>query len=586
MFRYLNFLPIIFIIFGCYTLSAQSLTRIDPSLLEIFRHKEKAEYIVLMKDRTVFNQALPLKTKNQKARFVFESLVTKANQTQKEIIKILKDNNWQYRSFYVTNAIKVTSDLEMMLQLAGRGDVSHIIDDAPIRMLDYNEDKSSLQSRNAEPEWGIKYIKADSVWLHGIRGEGVIVGGQDTGYDWVVSPLKSKYKGFKDSTTITHDYNWHDAIVKNNPIFPDSVLNPCGYNTKQPCDDNNHGTHTMGTMVGEDSENNIGVAPGAKWIACRNMDRGWGQPSTYMDCFEWFLAPYDLEGNNADPNQAPHVINNSWYCSEEEGCNASNFVLMEDIIKNLKASGVVVVVSAGNTGSRGCGSVTGPPAFFESSFSVGATDINGNIAGFSSQGPVVIDSSFRLKPNVAAPGVGVRSVIRNGNFGSFSGTSMAGPHIAGLVALIISANPELAGQVDVIEDIIEATAIAKNADTDCEGFLGSEVPNAVFGYGIGNALEAVKRAQAFSSKVDDDFLRDVKVFPNPTEDFLTFLVKQGDQLIDEVSIYDIKGNLLQHHDAKQYLLTTIQISHLPGGMYLYKMNIGKNVARGKFIKLK
>lgn len=130
-----------------------------------------------------------------------------------------------------------------------------------------------------------------------------------------------------------------------------------------PCDDDKHGTHTMGTMVGEDDENSIGVAPEAKWIACRNMDRGWGQPSTYMECFEWFLAPYDLEGENADPDKAPHVINNSWFCSVEEGCNPSNFILMEEIVKNLKASGVVVVVSAGNSGGSGCGSVTGPPAF-------------------------------------------------------------------------------------------------------------------------------------------------------------------------------------------------------------------------------
>lgn len=577
-----------FAIFLCLVLSLSAkaqTSKIDATLLEKYDSKDIAEYIILMQDRLVFDKPLPFKSKNQKARHVFQALYDKAQQSQKEILQTLRANQVQFRSFYVTNAIKVKSDKKLMLELAKRSDVGKIIDDAPIRMLDYDIAKNETAQRNPEPEWGLKYIKADSVWMQGIRGQGVVVGGQDTGYDWWVSPLKTKYKGYIDSTNVVHDYSWHDAILNNNPVFPDSVLNPCGYKTRQPCDDNNHGTHTMGTMVGEDSLNIIGVAPEAKWIACRNMDRGWGQPSTYIDCFEWFLAPYDLDGENPDPIQAPHVINNSWYCSVEEGCNPSNFSLMEDIVKNLKASGVVVVVSAGNFGNRGCGSVTGPPAFFEPSFSVGATNINGEIAGFSSLGPVVIDSSFRLKPNISAPGVAVRSVIRNGNYGTFSGTSMAGPHVAGMVALIISANPALAGNVEVIENILEASAVPTLSDKDCGDFVGAVVPNAVFGYGIGNVYAAVKMAQGFTSSVSESTEPLVRVYPNPTDDVVTFVLENGHQSIDEIHLYTIGGSIVRSNKYDQQMMANIQINELPKGIYIYKVKSGDQVSMGKFVKM-
>src|SRR5690606_6949367 len=190
-----------------------------------------------------------------------------------------------------------------------------------------------------------------------------------------------------------------------NPFNADSI-NPCGLDSKVPCDDNGHGTHTMGTMIGLDGPNQIGVAPEATWCACRNMERGWGTPFTYLECFEWFLAPTDLNNQNPDPTKAPHVINNSWSCPQAEGCDSSNWMLLDMAVMNLRLAGTVVVVSAGNSGS-GCGSVSTPAAMFEGSFSVGATRENDTIAGFSSRGPVFVDGSLRLKPNVAAPGVSV-----------------------------------------------------------------------------------------------------------------------------------------------------------------------------------
>ena len=205
--------------------------------------------------------------------------------------------------------------------------------------------------------------------------------------------------------------------------------------SQEPCDDQGHGTHTMGTMIGSEGDNQIGVAPDAQWCACRNMERGYGTPFTYIECFEWFLAPTDLNNENPDPSKAPHVINNSWGCPPTEGCNPDNFELMNIVVNNLRAAGIVVVVSAGNDGS-GCGSVYTPAAIYEGSFSIGATRSNDTIAGFSSRGPVWSDGSNRLKPNVCAPGTNVRSSVPGGGYDYSSGTSMAGPHVAGLVASV------------------------------------------------------------------------------------------------------------------------------------------------------
>lgn len=563
--------------------TAQAL-KIDPRLTERFAVSTHVEYIVLMKDRAVFNRLPSSWTKIQRGSFVYNNLLAKASKTQAEIIGLLRQRAIPHRSFYVTNAISVTSDRKTMEELAARSDVETVMDNTPLRMLDYTVDRSQPASRGGEPEWGLKMIKADSVWEMGYTGQGVVIGGQDTGYDWDLSPLKTKYRGYIDSTTADHNYNWHDAIHKNNPVYPDSLINSCGYSLPVPCDDNTHGTHTMGTMVGSDQDNSIGVAPDARWIGCRNMDRGWGQPTTYIECFEWLLAPYDLNGMNADPGMAPHVINNSWYCSTDEGCNPANFILMEEVVNNLKAAGIVVVVSAGNSGWEGCGSVTGPPAFFEGSFSVGATDSNDNIAGFSSRGPVVIDSSLRLKPNVSAPGVGVRSVVKGGGFAFFNGTSMAGPHVAGLVGLILSANPALAGKVELIEDIIEQTAVPRTDTTMCGNVPGTSIPNPFYGYGRVNAVTAVTRALEIASQTQDTDDSGLYVYPNPVSDLVTITAPDKEE-ISKVEIFSAAGTLAKRQDGSGLRsLFIMDLSGLPAGLYYYRVQFKNRSQAGKLVK--
>ena len=156
---------------------------------------------------------------------------------------------------------------------------------------------------NAGPETiepNITYTHAPDVWALGFRGQGITVGGADTGQRWTHNALKPQYRGW-NGVTADHNYNWHDAIH-------DSIGNPCGNDSPFPCDDNGHGTHTIGTAIGDDNMGNqIGMAPGAKWIGCRNMDQGNGTPARYLECMEWFLAPYPIGGGQGDPLRAPDI---------------------------------------------------------------------------------------------------------------------------------------------------------------------------------------------------------------------------------------------------------------------------------------
>lgn len=476
----------IFFYFLSVSLTAQLVGKIDKKLLSADQ-KNLHNIVVVLKEQADVSEAKNIKGKDAKAKFVYTTLLKTADQSQQEVKDFLSKRNKTFQSFYIVNMITLQADRELIDSLADLPSVSYVMEDGHFTMQQPIIDRTQSGARGIE--WNVGMVNAPSVWNMGYTGQGVVIGGQDTGYEWNHPSLINKYRGWNGST-VNHNYNWHDAIKIT------GTGNPCGYNLSIPCDDHNHGTHTMGTMTGDDGgSNQIGIAPGAKWIGCRNMDQGDGTLTTYTECFQWFLAPYAYGSlpSNGDPSKMPHVINNSWGCPPSEGCDNSNFDAMEMALNNLRYAGCVIVVSAGNAGAP-CSTVKDPPAIFSGSFSVGSTTSSDLISSFSSRGPVTIDLSNRLKPNIAAPGSGVRSCIKGGGYSSFSGTSMAGPHVAGIVALLISANPELAGEVDKIEDIIEQTAVPKTTIENCGSVLGTSIPNNTFGYGRIDALAAVNIA--------------------------------------------------------------------------------------------
>jgi uncharacterized repeat protein (TIGR01451 family) len=299
--------------------------------------------------------------------------------------------------------------------------------------------------------------------------------------------LIDQYRGW-DGATADHDYNWFDATG----LSPNTPVDPYG-----------HGTHTMGTMVGNDGlGNQVGVAPGARWIGCRNMNNsGWGSPATYTACYEWFVAPTRTDGSDPRPDLAPDVINNSWSCPTSEGCTDLNVLL--DAVQAVRAAGIMTVHSAGNYGSA-CSTVSEPATIYEESFSVGSTTSSDTISSFSSRGPVTVDGSNRFKPQVSAPGSGIRSTTNNDGFGYMSGTSMAAPHVAGLAALLISAQPALAGQVDSLENLIEQSALPLYTTEGCGGDTPTSHPNHTYGWGRVDAWAAYQAHLLVLDKVVSD----------------------------------------------------------------------------------
>jgi subtilisin family serine protease len=245
----------------------------------------------------------------------------------------------------------------------------------------------------------------------------------------------------------------------------------------------------LGSILG----NGIGVAPGAEWIGCVNLARNLGNPTYYLDCMQFMLAPFPSDGSpftDGDPLSGADVLNNSWGCPEVEGCDAEVYL---DAVKALRAAGVFVVSSAGNSGLYGCESVTDPLAIYEDVLSVGSINERGFLSDFSSLGPVVVDESGRIKPDLVAPGDDVISAMPNGTYARLSGTSMAGPHVVGVVALMWSANPDLKGDIDQTEKILFDTADPfEGILPDCIG--AAKIPNNAVGYGVVNAQRAVEEA--------------------------------------------------------------------------------------------
>lgn len=463
--------------------------KVDPWVLQTGA-QDQTEFLVFLADQADVRAAANLPTKAARGEFVYRTLSAHTERTQGPLRQRLQQLGVEYRPYWVANMIWVRGPLAVVQALAERADVAHIYANPSVKLavVESGAPDEAIEAGPDQPaavEWNITKVGAPQVWGAGFTGQGAVIAGQDTGYRWTHNALKGKYRGWNGATA-SHDYNWHDAIH--------TTGSSCGANATAPCDDQGHGTHTMGTMVGDDGAGNqVGMAPGAKWIGCRNMDRGNGTPATYSECYQWFIAPTKIDGTAPNPSLAPDVINNSWGCPPSEGCTDPNVLLT--VVQNVTAAGIVTVHSAGNEGSAGCSTVAEPAAIYAESFSVGATTntTNDAIADYSSRGPVTIDGSNRMKPNISAPGSDVYSSTNSSNnsYGRLSGTSMAGPHVAGLVALLISANPSLRGNVSAIRSVIEQSAVRRTTSQGCGGDSPTAVPNNVYGWGRIDAYAAV-----------------------------------------------------------------------------------------------
>ena len=427
---------------------------------------------VILKNQADLSDVSQIHDIDQRRTAVYQTLTEHANETQADLRNTFDSFSVDYTPYYLVNALEVRGGTLVRLFLLTRPEVDRVISSPRLRPASQNE-AQPMGGGDSPPTgigWNVTMIGADKVWDEfGVRGEGIVVGQSDSGADVNHPALKESYRGNIGGD----DYNWFDPWT----------------GEPAPFDGNGHGTHTLGTIVGQ---NGIGIAPGATWFACANLVRNLANPALYLDCMQFMLAPFPQGGDpfvDGDPTRAADVLNNSWGCPELEGCDANSLKAAAD---NLRAAGIFVVVSTGNDGPL-CNTVDAPLSLYDSAFSVGAIDEFGNVADFSSRGPVNADGSGRMKPDIVAPGVNILSALPGGNYGENSGTSMAGPHVVGAVVLLWSADPTLMGDIDRTEQLLIDTAKPYIGNRSVGCFEG-DIPNAAFGYGAVDVYEAVKVA--------------------------------------------------------------------------------------------
>ncbi|MEU5945390.1 S8 family serine peptidase [Micromonospora sp. NPDC047465] len=433
--------------------------KVDKKLTARLAGQTKASFWVFLDSKADLTGAAKLRRKADKAAYVHRTKTAHAARSQAGLRAALAAEGAEFTPFWLVNAIRVTGDAELLGDLAVRSDVAEILADDPVDIPKPLPGETVPATDAAE--WNIDRVGAPRVWNElGVRGEGVVVANIDSGVDVTHPAVAASYRGRNGDGTLDHNYNWFDPA----DVCP----------TAAPCDNNDHGTHTMGTMVGSDGANVIGVAPGARWIAAKGCETSSCSRASLLASGQWIVAPTDLNGANPRPDLAPDIVNNSWGSSAYDPWYT-------ETVSSWVAAGIFPAFSNGNSGPS-C-NTSGSPGSYTISYSSGAFDVNNAIASFSSRGT---GENSDIKPNIAAPGANVRSSVPGG-YASFSGTSMASPHTAATVALMWSASPAVQGDIAETRRILDDTAIDVNALT-CGGTVDD---NNVFGEGRLDAYAAV-----------------------------------------------------------------------------------------------
>ena len=437
---------------------ASAAGKIEASVRADLADDGTATFFLRIDDGADLSTAAGQPSDDARARETFDALHAHADATQRELRAILDGAGATYETFWIANTVKATGDERLVDALASRPEVTRVASEEIVALA---EPVASAPAAAADgtPQWGLDMIGAPEVWDEfDTRGQGVVIANIDSGVQYDHPSLVGSYRGNNGDGTFSHDYNWFDPT------------NTCA---TAPCDNNGHGTHTMGTMVGSDG---YGVAPGATWIAAKGCEARSCSETSLLRAGQWILAPTDVDGLNPRPELAPDIVNNSWGGGRGD-------TWYSEIIESWRAAGIFPAFAAGNYGNGICGTVDSPgdnPA----AYTVGAVGSNGTVAGFSGLGPSSIADG---KPDITAPGVDVVSTVPGGKYQSLSGTSMATPHVAGAVALLWSAAPALAGDIENTSAALGLAAV----DTEDLRCGGDASRNGVYGEGILDIHQAV-----------------------------------------------------------------------------------------------
>lgn len=506
--KIISYILSIIMVFSCITVNTnfKAYANIEKSYVDKIISNTKKPYDILVRLKSDNSSSLSLKEK--------------ASLSQRELLELFKEQGVEeYESFYISNAVHVIIENEALLRKIGALEsVDRITLNNKINLIEPIEEKNrsiiySPDSKNIE--WGVKSIHADKVWEEfGIEGEGVTVGIIDTGVNYNLPAIKSAYKGYDEATGNIDKSFYKDFIDGLDAPVADSK--------------NSHGTHVAGIICGREGENlnQIGVAPKVKFISARALDDKGGDIANLMAAAEWMLE------------QAPDIINNSW------GGTSDDDIWFKDIAKAWKDAGIIAVFASGNRNpgeeKPGYGSIANPANLLDV-LSVGAVDIDRKIGDFSKKGPSAFDETKSIiKPELVAPGVQVRSIDAMGNYVSWNGTSMAAPHVTGVLALMKSLKPDIG--VEEAVDILKNTALPlKDKEFD-------KTPNMAYGYGMVDAYDAIallkgRNTGSISGRVlkegADTFIAEAE-FINMAESYIGRDLKVRVRVKEDISVKEAK----------------------------------------------
>ncbi|MFY1689593.1 S8 family serine peptidase [Plantactinospora sp. WMMB782] len=439
---------------------------VSRELLAELAAEGSTTFTVYLRERAELSGAARVADADDRANAVYRTLTATAERSQRDLRADLDKRGAEYRSYWIANVLRVTGDRALLDDIAAREDVQRIDPARNYELIRPAPFRATTDAGTNTAEWNVTNIEAPRVWSEfDTRGEDVVVANIDSGVQFDHPALRGSYRG-NTGSGFDHDYNWFD---------PAEV---CA--SAAPCDNNGHGSHTMGTMVGDDGAGNqVGVAPGAKWIAAKGCETNNCSDGSLLAAGQWVLAPTDLNGQNPRPDLRPDVVNNSWG-------GGRNDEWYKQTVTAWRAAGIFPSFSAGNDGP-GC-NTTENPGDYPLTYAAGSYDVNNNISSFSGRGVSSIDGS--VKPNIAAPGSNVRSSLPGNGYGTGNGTSMAAPHVSATVALIWSAAPGLKGNIPATERLLDDTA----TDVDALTCGGTVDDNNTFGEGRLNAYQAVLAA--------------------------------------------------------------------------------------------
>ncbi|OQR88907.1 serine protease family S08A [Achlya hypogyna] len=391
---------------------AMAQAKIASSVLRDLEVSGASDVYITLDDVTPVLKALP---ESAGPNAVRDALVEHATASQKEALALLDGQKTEW--FWIANSIvcKGCPD-EVVKKVAALSNVKSVVKLPVVSVPEVLVGDSGRTE--AVNEWGVDTVGAPKVWPY-YTGKGAVVGSIDTGAFYTHEVIKNNWR---------EDKGWFDAFAKS---------------VDKPADIDGHGSHTIGTIAGA---NGIGVAPGAQWISCRGLINGQGSAESLLTCAQFMLCPTDPNGKNPDCKKAPHVVNNSWGGS-------SNDLWFQPAAAAWIKAGIIPVFSNGNSGPA-C-ATTGNPGFLGNVISVGAlgswkTDSPVDLAFFSSKGPAKYNDANGkplnlVKPDIAAPGFYTRSagITAPNAYVKMAGTSMAAPHVAGVVGLLKSAKTDL-----------------------------------------------------------------------------------------------------------------------------------------------